>query len=154
MPTVSERDLHDVVRRVLEGAGASAENAARMADALVSANMRGVDTHGVFHLKGYVQAVQDGKLDATASPCIVRETPNTALVDGNRTFGHVAAKFATDVAVRKAKENDIAVVGLVRSEHIGRLGEYVSLQQLRKVPAFQQLEADLREALTQLQVLR
>ena len=127
MPTVSERDLHDVVRRILDAAGASAENASRMADALVSANVRGVDTHGVFHLAMYVKAVQDGKLDATASPSIVRETPNTALVDGNRTFGHVAAKFATDVAVRKAKEHDVAVVGLVRSEHIGRLGEYAEM---------------------------
>ena len=127
MPTVSERDLHDVVRRVLNAAGASAENAARMADALVKSNLRGVDTHGVFHLAGYVKAVQNGKLDATASPCIVRETANTALVDGNRTFGHVAAKFATDVAVRKAKENDVAVVGMVRSEHIGRLGEYAEM---------------------------
>ncbi len=127
MPTISERDLHDVVRRVLNAAGASAENASRMADALVSANMRGVDTHGVFHLNGYVQAVLDGKLDPKAAPAIVRETANTALVDGNRTFGHVAAKFATDIAVRKAKENDIAVVGLLRSEHIGRLGEYAEI---------------------------
>ena len=107
--------------------GASEQNASRMADALVSANVRGVDTHGVFHLAMYVKAVQDGKLDATTSPTIVRETPNTALVDGNRTFGHVAAKFATDVAVRKAKEHDVAVVGLVRSEHIGRLGEYAEM---------------------------
>ena len=127
MPTVSERDLHDVVRRILDAAGASAENASRMADALVKSNVRGVDTHGVFHLAMYVKAVQDGKLDATTSPTIVRETPNTALVDGNRTFGHVAAKFATDVAVRKAKEHDVAVVGLVRSEHIGRLGEYAEM---------------------------
>ncbi len=127
MPTISERDLHDVVRRVLDAAGASAENATRMADALVSANLRGVDTHGVFHLNGYVQAILDGKLDAAARPSIVRETANTALVDGNRTFGHVAAKFATDIAVRKAKENDIAVVGLLRSEHIGRLGEYAEM---------------------------
>ena len=127
MPTVSERDLHDVVGRILDAAGASEQNASRMADALVSANVRGVDTHGVFHLAMYVKAVQDGKLDATASPTIVRETPNTALVDGNRTFGHVAAKYATDVAVRKAKENDVAVVGMVRSEHIGRLGEYAEM---------------------------
>ena len=68
MPTVSERDLHEVVRRILDAAGASAENASRMADALVSANVRGVDTHGVFHLAMYVKAVLDGKLDATASP--------------------------------------------------------------------------------------
>ncbi len=127
MRTVSERDLHDAVRRILKAAGASEENAARMADALVSANVRGVDTHGVFHLAGYVQAVLDGKLDAAASPRIARETPNTALVNGNRTFGHVAAKFATDVAVRKAKAADVAVVGMIRSEHIGRLGEYAEI---------------------------
>ena len=90
MPTVSERDLHEVVRRILDAAGASAENASRMADALVKSNVRGVDTHGVFHLAMYVKAVQDGKLDAT-------------------------------------KEHDVAVVGLVRSEHIGRLGEYAEM---------------------------
>lgn len=127
MPTVSERELHGMVERILNAAGASAENASRMADALVSANVRGVDTHGVFHLARYVEAILEGKIDASARPSIVRETPNTALVDGNRTFGHVAAKFATELAVRKAKERDVAVVGMIRAEHIGRLGEYAEL---------------------------
>lgn len=127
MRIVSERELHDVVVRILDGAGASKENAVRMADALVSANVRGVDTHGVFHLARYVDAVLQGKVDAKASPSIASETPNTALVDGHWTFGHVTAKFATEAAVRKAKERDVAVVGTIRTEHIGRLGEYAEM---------------------------
>ena len=117
MRIVSERELHDVVVRILDGAGASKENAVRMADALVSANVRGVDTHGVFHLARYVDAVLQGKVDAKASPSIASETPNTALVDGHWTFGHVTARFATEAAVRKANERDVAVVGVVL--HLG-----------------------------------
>lgn len=127
MRIVSERELHDVVVRILDGAGASKENAVRMADALVSANVRGVDTHGVFHLARYVNAVLQGKVDAKARPSIASETPNTALVDGHWTFGHVTARFATEAAVRKANERDVAVVGTIRTEHIGRLGEYAEM---------------------------
>lgn len=127
MQTKSERELHDVVRRIFDAAGASSENSSRMADALVLANMSGVDTHGVFHLATYVEAVLEGKIDGTARPAILRETANTALVDGNWTFGHVTAKFATEVAINKAKAHDVAVVGAIRTEHIGRLGEYAEL---------------------------
>lgn len=127
MPNKSKDELHEVVKRILDAAGASDENSSRMADALVSSNLSGVDTHGVFHLHRYVEAILEGKIDATVQPVVARETPNTALVDGNWTFGHVTAKFATDVAVRKAKEHDVGLVGVIRAEHIGRLGEYAEM---------------------------
>ena len=60
----------------------------------------------------------------TAWPEVVSETPTTALVTGNWTFGQVVAKYAMDVAIRKASEQNVAVVSLVRAMHIGRLGEY------------------------------
>ena len=46
---------------------------------------------------------------------------------GNWTFGHVAAKYAMEVAIEKARTQNVAVVGIVQSNHIGRLGEYVEL---------------------------
>jgi LDH2 family malate/lactate/ureidoglycolate dehydrogenase len=90
-------------------------------------NLSGVDTHGVFHLPRYVSEIRDGLLVPTEWPKIVTETPTTALVTGNWTFGHVVAKYAMDLAVDKARDQNVAVVSFVRALHIGRLGEYSEL---------------------------
>ena len=64
-----------------------------------------------------------------------KRPPGSALVDGKYGFGHIAAAFATDVAVRKAKEAKAVVVGVVRCNHIGRLGEWGSRAAKRDVIA-------------------
>jgi LDH2 family malate/lactate/ureidoglycolate dehydrogenase len=120
----TEAELRQITADVLVAAGASAENAAIVAEHLVLANLSGVDTHGVWHLAGYVDAVRTGLLDGTASPAIISEGRNHALVTGNWTFGQVAARFATARAIEIAREHGVAVVGLVQCHHIGRLGHY------------------------------
>lgn len=124
---VQADELRNLVRDVLKGAGADQRNADRVAEALVSSNLCGVETHGVWHLAGYVAAIKAGDIVPTAWPEILTETPTTALVSGNWTFGHVAANYAMEVAMEKARAQGVAIVGLVKSGHIGRLGEYVEL---------------------------
>ena len=136
MPTIAADDLHDLTRRVLLAAGADERNAARVADALVLSNLSGVDTHGVFHLPRYVTEIRDGVCDATAWPEIVSETPTSALVSGNWAFGHVVAKFAMDVAIAKAREQNVATVSMVQATHIGRLGEYPEMAVAEGMIAF------------------
>ena len=70
---------------------------------------------------------REGYIQPAARPAIVRETPTSALVTGNWTFGHVAAKYAAEVAIEKARKQNVAVAGIVEAHHIGRLGEYVEL---------------------------
>ena len=127
MPTIAAEDLHDLTRRVLLAAGADDRNATRVADALVSSNLSGVDTHGVFHLPRYVNEIREGMLVPTAWPEILTETPTTALVSGNWTFGHVVAEYAMEVAIAKARDRNVATVSLVRAMHIGRVGEYAEM---------------------------
>ena len=127
MPTITAEHLRDLTRRVLLAAGADDRNANRVADALVLSNLSGVDTHGVFHLPRYVKEIRDGTLVPTAWPEILTETPTTALVSGNWTFGHVVAKYAIDVAIAKARDQNVATVSLVRAMHIGRVGEYAEM---------------------------
>jgi LDH2 family malate/lactate/ureidoglycolate dehydrogenase len=62
-----------------------------------------------------------------AKPSVERETPVAALVDGAWTFGQVSMHYAIDLAVRKARESGVAVVGVVRCTHIGRLGTYSTI---------------------------
>ena len=127
MPVGSAEKLHSLVSRILLAAGADQRNADRVADALVASNLRGVDTHGVLHLPRYVEQINSGRIVPTAWPEIMKETGTTALVTGNWTFGHVATKYAMDIAIEKAREHNVATVGVVKVNHIGRLGEYAEM---------------------------
>ena len=127
MPVKTAEELHATVRKILVGAGSDKENADRVADGLVSANLSGVDPHGVFHVPEYVKDIRDGFIIPDAKSQILNESPTTALVSGNWSFGFVTAKFALDLAIRKAKKNGISIVGIVQCTHIGRLGEYAEM---------------------------
>ena len=72
-------ELQDMVERIALGAGADTRNAERVSEALISANLCGVDTHGVWHLPGYVERIRAEEIIPTAWPGILAETPTTAL---------------------------------------------------------------------------
>lgn len=127
MPTIAVEQLRDLSEAVFQAAGASPTNAARVTAAMLSANLAGHDSHGVQHIPHYVGAIEQGVLDPRAEPAVLSETPATALVTGNWTFGHVGAAFATRLAIAKARPHHIAAVSLVQSHHIGRLGEYAEM---------------------------
>lgn len=118
--------LVDLTRRIFEAAGASPANAEQVARSLVDANLVGHDSHGVIRIPQYIQAIRSGEVVPDARPSIIRETAATALVDGQWAFGQVSALFATDLAVQKAKAEGVSMVGIVRANHIGRLGEWAS----------------------------
>ena len=127
MTTRTVDELGRLSREILLAAGASEENAQRVSEALVKSDLRGVRSHGIRHLPGYVGGIRKGNLLPAARPEIREESPTTALITGNWSFGHVAAKLAMDTAISKADEHRVAVVGLVEAHHIGRLGEYAEM---------------------------
>ena len=131
--TKSADELKELVIGMLVAANASETNARIVAEHLVTANLSGVDTHGVWQLPGYIAAIQAGELDPAAAPEIERETATSALVRGNWTFGQVAAKFAMEQAIAKAAAHDLALVGVVESHHIGRVGEYAEMAASEKM---------------------
>lgn len=126
MANRSAAELRQVTEKIFTGAGAPADLATEMAEALVGANLAGHDSHGVIRIPAYLRLIAEGRLDPKARPEVVKETATTALVDGKWTFGHVAAKYGTSVAIKKAKEAGSAVVSIVRCNHIGRLGQWAS----------------------------
>jgi LDH2 family malate/lactate/ureidoglycolate dehydrogenase len=126
MANRSADDLRLVTEKIFVAAGAPADLAAEMGEALVGANRAGHEAHGVIRIPAYLRMIAEGKLDPKARPSILRETDTTALVDGAWTFGHVAAKYGTQVAIDKAKKHGTAVVSVVRCNHIGRLGQWAA----------------------------
>ena len=120
-------ELHRFVTEILLAAGADLRNAERVADGLVLSELSGVETHGIHHLTGYVRDIKAGYIVPDAWPEVIKETPTSALVKGNWTFGFSITKYAMDIAIKKAKEQNVAVVGIVQTSHIGRVGEYAEM---------------------------
>jgi LDH2 family malate/lactate/ureidoglycolate dehydrogenase len=127
MITQSAATLAALSREIFEAVGCPPEVAERVTSALVDANLTGHDSHGVIRIPTYVRAIREGHIVADARPAIVRETAVTALIDGHWAFGQVSAGFAMTVAIAKAKAQGISLVGVVRCNHIGRLGEYATM---------------------------
>ncbi|MCL5985102.1 MAG: Ldh family oxidoreductase [Actinobacteria bacterium] len=126
-------ELSRIIKTIILAVGADERNANRLAEALVSADLSGVDTHGICKLPGYVDLIEAGALIPTAWPEIIHETPNSALIKGNWTFGHTTAKYAMEIAIRKAEKSNISIVGGVQTTHTGRVGEYVEMATYKKM---------------------
>ena len=119
--------LLDLSGKFLRRAGAPPAIAERVAQALVLSSLKGVDSHGVMRLPQYLEHIEEGLVIPDAQPAVVRETASTAVVDGQRGFGHAAAEFSTQIALEKAQAHDMAAVTLHNTRHIGRVGEYVEM---------------------------
>lgn len=116
--------LADSARQIFVAAGAPDDIAEKVSQSLVGAMLAGHDSHGVIRVPAYVQQIRAGRLAPAARPSVIRETATTAVVSGNWGFGQIAAFYATDLAIRKARDSQTATVGVVQCNHVGRLGEY------------------------------
>lgn len=112
-------EAHCFARDVLVGNGVSAESATIIANCLVAADLRGVDTHGVNRIPSYMERVRRGVLDAKATPTLDQKTPVVAQVDGHNGFGFLAASLGMDTAITMAKEFGIGMVSVKHSNHFG-----------------------------------
>ena len=128
--------LTNIVRKTVIAAGADKRNADIVTEHLISSNLKGVDTHGLWCLPIYLNWIKSGELNPAAWPEIVKETNNSALIKGNWTFGQVTAKFAMDIAIDKAKKFDISTVSGVQVTHTGRVGAYAEMAAKEKIISF------------------
>jgi len=107
--------------------GCSEEHARLSADVLISADLSGVDSHGVARLAGYVRLYDNGRLNPKPDIEIIHETPSTATIDGDRGLGLVVAPFAMNVAKEKAEKVGSGWVSVQNSNHFGIAGYHASL---------------------------
>ncbi|MHB1133556.1 MAG: Ldh family oxidoreductase [Chloroflexota bacterium] len=126
MPVFKAERLREVGEAILEAAGATPATARQVAASLVESNLLGHDSHGVILIPQYVKQMKAGRIDASATPSILRETPATAVLDGCWAFGVVSVGHAVELAMAKARQTGLGAVGVVRCNHSGRLGQYTS----------------------------
>lgn len=112
---------------VFKAMGCSEEHAHTAATVLVAADLRGIDSHGVARLSGYVRLWEVKRINARPSIQIVHETPSTAVIDGDAGLGLVVAPFAMQVAIDKAKQAGTGWVSVRNSNHFGIAGHHAMM---------------------------
>src|SRR5690606_40373286 len=120
-------DLKAFTKAVLVKIGHSSEDAETAATVLLSADLRGVDSHGVARLIGYVRLWEAGRVNATPNITVVHETPSTAVVDADRALGLVSGPAAMKVAIQKAKNVGSGWVSVKNSNHFGIAGYHAMM---------------------------
>jgi ureidoglycolate dehydrogenase (NAD+) len=121
---VRHHDLTQFIVAAFLAKGAAVEDAQAVADALVWANLRGHDSHGVVRLPRYIDLIASGEMDPTARPDFALDMPMRFVLDGKRCAGPVAMMQASAVASERAKTGGLCV-GLVRNTtHTGAIGRY------------------------------
>jgi LDH2 family malate/lactate/ureidoglycolate dehydrogenase len=127
MPVLHAPQLATFVERIFAAAGAPSDIATTVAESLVRSDLVGHDSHGVVRVRQYLDSIERGDLDPAARPQIVHERPTLCLVDACKAFGQVAARFAIEQGIDRARDYGLAAVGLKQCGHVGRLGEWVEL---------------------------
>ena len=122
--TVAADALKRFAAEIFARTGMSGDHAATVADALVWANLRGVDTHGVARIPRYVELVEAGDMNPVPSISIRVDTPASVLIEADRAPGPVAMKRGTSEAVRKAREAGIGAAFVRSTTHTAALGYY------------------------------
>jgi LDH2 family malate/lactate/ureidoglycolate dehydrogenase len=112
---------------LLRGWGMPPDYAARTAEVMAWADLHGIDSHGISMVPAYHVRVRDGRLRMAARPSVLRETPVSALIDGDYGLGHEPARQAMEIAIRKAQTTGVGVVSVRHSAHFGACGFYVRM---------------------------
>ncbi len=122
MPVYTYDQLVQFTIAVFSKMGCSEEDARTAANVLVSADLRGIDSHGVARLVGYIRLWEAGRINTRPQIRIVHETPSTGVVEGDAGLGLVVAPFAMQLAIEKAKIAGTGWVNVSNSNHFGIAG--------------------------------
>jgi len=121
---VPAAQLQAFVATLFAQAGLRPADASVVAQALVWANLRGVDTHGVSRVAHYFDFIANGVINPAASVSVAVETLAVTVLEADRAAGPVAMTQATELAMAKAKTAGLGLVMVRNTTHTGALGCY------------------------------
>ena len=107
--------------------GFSDEDAATITDVLLTADLYGIESHGMQRMVRYHKGLEKGTIHLDAKPEVVFETPVSATIDGHSAMGQLVAVFAMNKAIEKAKNTGVGIVTVRESNHYGIAGYYAKM---------------------------
>lgn len=123
----SYQQLYNFCTAIFNKIGCSDADAAIAAKALIAADLRGIDSHGVARLSGYVRLWEVKRVNAQPKLKITHETASTAVVDADAGLGLVVAPYAMQVAIDKAQHVGTGWVSVKNSNHFGIAGYHAMM---------------------------
>ena len=120
-------ELCSFCKAVFERYGFSAEESAAITDVLITADLFGIESHGVQRLVRYASAIEDGFILPDASIQTVYETPVSAVWEAGRTMGQIVATAAMKKAIEMAESHGFGIVTVRGSNHYGIAGYYTKM---------------------------
>ena len=124
------------VAAILRAWGLDEDSIAATAEVMLYADLRGIESHGVSTLTLYDEYRRSNKLTLRPQPYVVRESPVTALLDGDGGLGHLPSQCAMRLAIEKAAKCGVGVVSVRNSNHFGAAGAYAMMASERGLIGF------------------
>src|SRR5579862_654390 len=119
--------LLQFTKNVFTAIGCSAGDSELAAEGLLRADLRGIDSHGIARLTGYVRLWEAKRANTKPQIELVHETPSTGVVDGDSGLGLVVAPYAMEIAMRKAKEVGTGWIAVRNSNHFGIAAQHAMM---------------------------
>ena len=119
--------LREFCISVFSALGVPEEDAGITTDVLISADQRGITSHGVQRLKRYVAGLRGGSVKPKADFKVIKETPNTLLISGGDGLGQVISFHAMQMVITRALKNNVALAVVRDSTHYGIAGYYAMM---------------------------
>ncbi|MGY8526407.1 malate/lactate/ureidoglycolate dehydrogenase [Paracidovorax citrulli] len=116
--------LHQWVADLWRAAGSDEREARLTADHLIGANLTGHDSHGVGMIPKYVQSWLGDQLQLNRHVTVLSDSGSLLSLDGNRGMGQAVTEEAMQMAIERARQHGVAVLGLRESHHLGRVGHW------------------------------
>src|SRR5688500_17607412 len=126
-PIFSYDTLREFALSIFKKIGSPDDQAALATDVLLRADLRGIDSHGIARLSGYVRLWEKKRVNSSPDIKIVHETPSTAVVSGDGGLGLVVAPRAMEIAIAKAKQVGTGWVAVKNSNHFGIAGYHAMM---------------------------
>lgn len=123
----SYHQLVEFTKAVFLKMGCPDDDATLATNVLLSADLRGVDSHGIARLSGYVRLWEAKRVNATPQVSILHQTPSTATLDGDGGLGLVVAPKAMQMAIDKARNVGTGWVSVQNSNHFGIAGYHAMM---------------------------
>lgn len=119
--------LKDFSLSIFKKIGCPDDQAILATEVLLQADLRGIDSHGIARLSGYVRLWDKKRVNSNPHIRIVHESPSTAVVDGDGGLGLVVAPKAMEIAIKKAQQAGTGWVAVKHSNHFGIAGYHAMM---------------------------
>jgi L-2-hydroxycarboxylate dehydrogenase (NAD+) len=127
MNTFQLSKLEEFCKSVFLHIGCPESQAIKASQVLCAADLRGVDSHGVARLSGYIRLFEKHRINSNPNLIVEHETPSTATVNADGALGLVSAPWAMEIAIAKAKQVGSGWVAVKNSNHFGIAGYHAMM---------------------------